>query len=313
MTYKPRRVADFVDESAVEATPASVASAPRRGANRLADRLFRQFGTLAAGTTIVATAVAVVISASTGTAAAVGVPTPAVSASAAEPLIAEELTLLKPASLVKKQVEPAVAVSRQFTEASLNVRAEPDSHADRLGRLSAATRVEATSQVVGDYRKIVFGDGFGWVLADSLDDSDAAAVPKGTSAAVPKGTSMEPCARGSRVENKLRKTTIFIYRSVCPLFPQLNSVGGWRAGGRSFHKNGRALDLMLTPGKESALGHRIAAYLIAHRAEFKIDHIIFEQKIWTRSNPHWRKMANRGSINANHFNHVHVAVVSSAR
>jgi hypothetical protein len=100
---------------------------------------------------------------------------------------------------------------------------------------------------------------------------------------------------------------------VCPLFPAVNSYGGWRAGGMQFHKNGRALDIMLTPGQESALGHRIANYLIAHAALFKIDHIIFEQHIWTPSTPHWRKMGDRGSLNANHFNHVHVAVVAGAQ
>jgi hypothetical protein len=106
----------------------------------------------------------------------------------------------------------------------------------------------------------------------------------------------------------LRKDTVHIYRSVCALFPAVNSYGGWRSGGLPFHKNGRAVDIMLTPGAESALGHRIANYLIAHAKDFNVDHIIFEQQIWTPSTPHWRHMADRGSITANHFNHVHVAI-----
>jgi len=196
-------------------------------------------------------------------------------------------------------------VSRQFTTSSLNVRAKADSSSKLVGHVSAGTEVNATSEISGDYRQVVYSDGLGWVLNDELTKVDP-------DAGIPDGTSMEPCDRGSAVENKLRKATIFIYRSVCPLFPAVNSFGGWRAGGMQFHKNGRALDIMLTPGKESALGHRIANYLIAHASLFKIDHIIFEQHIWTPSTPHWRKMADRGSLNANHYNHVHVAVVASA-
>ena len=48
--------------------------------------------------------------------------------------------------------------------------------------------------------------------------------------------------------------------------------------------------------------------LAANAAEFGIDHVIFEQKIWTPRNPTWRPMADRGGITANHYDHVHVSV-----
>ena len=67
---------------------------------------------------------------------------------------------------------------------------------------------------------------------------------------------------------------------------------------------------MLTPGAESALGHRIANYLIAHAKAFNIDHIIYRQRIWTPYSPTWRAMANRGSATANHMDHVHVSMKS---
>jgi hypothetical protein len=305
MSYQPRRVADLVDAPAAEDTEQVVELTPRRAATSLVDKLFHRGGGLAAAVTVAATAAAVLIGATGGAASAVGVPLAAAAPVPSQQLIADELVLVKPSRLnTASSHVTAMAVSRQFTEGSLNVRSEPSQDAKLLGRISSATQVEATSDVEGDYRKIVFKDGFGWVLSDELSDAAEAAVPE--------GTSMEPCSRGSQVENKLRKTTIFIYRSVCPLFPDINSVGGWRSGGMAFHKNGRALDLMLTPGEESALGWRITKYLIAHRAEFKIDHIIFEQKIWTPSSGRWKKMADRGSVTANHFNHVHVAVVASA-
>ncbi len=305
MSYQPRRVADFVDDTAAEDVEPAVEINPRRAATSLVDKLFHRGGGVAAAVTVAATAAAVLIGATGGAASAVGVPVAAAAPVPSQQLIADELVLLKPSRLNTASAHAtAMAVSRLFTEGSLNVRSEPAKDAELLGRISSSTQVEATSDVEGDYRRIVFKDGFGWVLSDELSDSAEAAVPE--------GTSMAPCSRGSQVENKLRKTTIFIYRSVCPLFPELNSVGGWRAGGMQFHKNGRALDLMLTPGEESALGWRITKYLMAHRVEFKIDHIIFEQKIWTPSSGRWKKMADRGSVTANHFDHVHVAVKSSA-
>ena len=159
-------------------------------------------------------------------------------------------------------------------------------------------RLEATRTMYNTVDLTVRGE-TGWVK-DSLLGADA---PK-----LPTGTSMAPCATSSSIEGGIRADTKFIYRSVCANFDGVNSYGGYRAGGLPFHRNGRAIDIMLTPGKESAMGWRIANYLIAHAREFNIDHIIFEQHIWTPSTPRWRLMGDRGGITANHFDHVHVAV-----
>lgn len=316
LSYQPRRSAPVE----VEPVPEVDTGAPRRAAATWADRLFNRGGALAAGVTVVATTAAVAIGVANGGSAAAVAPAavvaPVAAAASADapetesPLIADSLTVTKglvsgAASEKVKSASLAAAVSRQFTTSSLNVREKADSASKVVGRLGVGTEVEATAELSGEYRQVVFEDGLGWVLNEELTKVDP-------NEGIPEGTSMEPCSRGSAVENRLRKATVFIYRSVCPLFPAVNSYGGWRAGGMQFHKNGRALDIMLTPGAESALGHRIANYLIAHAKLFKIDHIIFEQHIWTPGNPHWRKMADRGSLNANHFNHVHVAVVASA-
>jgi hypothetical protein len=306
LSYQPRRSAPVE----VEPVPEVVAGVPRRAAATWSDRVLNRGGALAAGVTVVATAAAVAAGVATGVPAAAVAPTTAVTMStsslAADAVAAPKGLVSGSASATKAtSAALAVAVSRQFTKSSLNVRAKADSDSKMVGHITAGTEVDATAELSGEYRQVVYDDGFAWVLNDELTKVDP-------NDGIPEGTSMEPCSRGSAVENRLRKTTVFIYRSVCPLFPAVNSYGGWRAGGMQFHKNGRALDIMLTPGKESALGHRIANYLIAHATLFKVDHIIFEQHIWTPSTPHWRKMADRGSLNANHYNHVHVAVVASA-
>jgi hypothetical protein len=277
------------------------------------DRLLSRSGITLAAVTVAATAGAVVLGSNGGAAVALGSTTPDAATSpslvpdAAPPatntvrtLTADQLAAPIAATARSKKAPLALlSLSRLYTTGTLNVRATAKNSGKLLGALDVGVRVSATSDVDGKYRKIEFDKSYGWVLESSLTD----AVPVEAA-----GTTWAPCPRGSAVENKLRKDTVHIYRSVCALFPAVNSYGGWRAGGLPFHKNGRAVDIMLTPGAESALGHRIANYLIKHAKDFNVDHIIFEQQIWTPSTPHWRHMADRGSITANHFNHVHVAI-----
>ena len=298
MSYQPRRFAELADPTEETAETPAEEVVGRRVHDTLAEKIFRRGGGLLAAVTVIAAAGAVFMGASGDVAEAVNPPT--VAAVDPNALVSEEIIAAEPATLLVKSEPQFMAVSVQYTTAALTVRAKADKTAKSLGSLPVATEIAATSEVEGDYRQILYKDKLGWVLAASLSDS--------IDDAVPSGTSMRPCSRGSAVENRLRKDTIYIYRSVCPLFPAVNSYGGWRAGGMQFHKNGRALDIMLTPGKESALGWKIAKYLTSHASVFHIDHVIFEQKIWTPSSPSWSHMADRGGITANHYDHVHVAV-----
>jgi hypothetical protein len=318
--YQPRRVADPIvtAEPVLPArgldfsAPSAHHVAARRAAPSVTDRLLSRSGITLAAVTVAATAGAVVLGSNGGAAVALGSTTPDAATSpslvpeAAAPatntvrtLTADQLAAPAATTRSKKAPLALLSLSRLYTTGTLNVRDAAKNSGKLLGALDVGVRVSATSDVDGKYRKIEFEKGYGWVLESSLTD----AVPVEAA-----GTTWAPCPRGSAVEHKLRKDTVHIYRSVCALFPAVNSYGGWRAGGLPFHKNGRAVDIMLTPGAESALGHRIANYLIKHAKDFNVDHIIFEQQIWTPSTPHWRHMADRGSITANHFNHVHVAI-----
>ena len=318
--YQPRRVADPVATAEASlptlSAPPAQHGAARRAAPTLVDRVFSKGGITLAAVTVAATTGAVLLGSNGGSAVALGtavpdvVTTPNLAAAVAAPaapvtdtvrsLTADELAApVAGAKASKKPTHALVSLSPLYTTGSLNVRGAAEVSGELLGSLGGGVRVSATADVDGKYRRIEFNDGYGWVLAANLSD----AVPVEAS-----GTTWAVCPRGSGVERKLRKDTVHIYRSLCPLFPGVNAYGGWRSGGMQFHKNGRALDIMLTPGAESALGHRIANYLIAHAKVFNVDHIIFEQKIWTPSTPHWRHMADRGSITANHYNHVHVAI-----
>ena len=314
--YQPRRVAGPIEPTAAvpsQTSPFERSSGPRRALPAASDHWHSRGSVALAVLTTAATAGAVILSNTGTTAIALAGPVAdqrpalaaAVPAAPMAKLVAEEVTAPKLVGSAKKADAAMLSLTKLYTSGSLNVRAKADSDSELLGKVSQAAVVKATADIEGEYRKVEFEDGFGWVLAKSLTDASPDGLDGVT---VSAGTTMEPCSRGSAVESKLRKDTVHIYRSVCALFPGVNSYGGWRAGGMAFHKNGRAVDIMLTPHKESVLGKQIAAYLIAHAKDFNVDHIIFEQKIWTPSTPHWRHMADRGGTTANHYDHVHVAI-----
>lgn len=125
----------------------------------------------------------------------------------------------------------------------------------------------------------------------------ALAVPR------PAGLSMAPCPSDG-MEAGLQPAAIRVHRAVCNAFPQIARYGGLGAGE---HADGKAIDIMTT---NVALGYEIAAFLQAHAAELDLFDVIYRQHIWTpvRAGEGWRLMPDRGSITANHFDHVHVAV-----
>jgi hypothetical protein len=117
------------------------------------------------------------------------------------------------------------------------------------------------------------------------------------------GLSMAPCPSDG-VEVGLQPAAIRVHRAVCNAFPQIARYGGLGAGE---HADGKAIDIMTT---NVALGYEIAAFLQSHAAELDLFDVIYRQHIWTpvRAGEGWRLMPDRGSITANHFDHVHVAV-----
>jgi hypothetical protein len=57
------------------------------------------------------------------------------------------------------------------------------------------------------------------------------------------------------------------------------------------------------------LGYDIASWAQANAPRLGIMYIIYRQKIWDiRMSSGWVPMEDRGSITANHFDHVHISV-----
>ena len=91
---------------------------------------------------------------------------------------------------------------------------------------------------------------------------------------------------------------------MCAQFPQVTAYGGLRSDGE--HGQGRALDIMIS----GATGDAIAEYARANASVLGVSEVLWAQRIWTvqRSSEGWRYFADRGSVTANHFDHVHVTV-----
>lgn len=105
-------------------------------------------------------------------------------------------------------------------------------------------------------------------------------------------------------------------------FKHLWVGSGWRepTGKNDEHGTGRAIDIMVTADTEMqptlderADGNAFVNWLIDHADDIKIKGIIFSRdseprpELWGYSHPgSWRSEKDRGSISANHVDHVHL-------
>jgi hypothetical protein len=97
---------------------------------------------------------------------------------------------------------------------------------------------------------------------------------------------------------------IAVINEVRASFPQLTDIGGYRAGDPGDHGTGHAVDVMC--GR--ADGDALAAHLQAMAGTLHIKYLIWRQRIWYPGSGVWKPMEDRGSITANHYDHVHVSV-----
>ncbi|MGX7074765.1 LysM peptidoglycan-binding domain-containing protein [Globicatella sanguinis] len=85
----------------------------------------------------------------------------------------------------------------------------------------------------------------------------------------------------------------------------ITSFSTYRPGDAGDHGQGLAVDFMVPVG--SALGDEIAQYAINQIGSSKISYVIWKQQIYGDWNMSWQMMEDRGSITANHMDHVHVS------
>ena len=99
-------------------------------------------------------------------------------------------------------------------------------------------------------------------------------------------------------------------------FGPFPAIGCYRPGSDGEHPLGRACDFMLSSGgvmptgANIQKGYDIAAWAQANASRLGIMYIIYRQRIWDvrMASSGWVPMENRGSITANHYDHVHISV-----
>jgi hypothetical protein len=117
---------------------------------------------------------------------------------------------------------------------------------------------------------------------------------------------------GDNITPRMREVRDEIDRRFGPFL----AIGCYRAGGDGEHPLGRACDFMLSSGgvmpTASAVqhGYDIAAWAQANAARLGIMYIIYRQRIFDvrMASSGWVPMEDRGSITANHYDHVHISV-----
>lgn len=143
------------------------------------------------------------------------------------------------------------------------------------------------------------------------DDAEAEATPQRPA---PRSGGELPSSEKILSEDKLQIDSIRVARAVAQRFPDVQTIGGWRAQDKyPDHPSGRAVDIMIpdfqsNEGRE--LGNRIKNYLFQHREYFNIQYMIWRQ-MYIPSQGEPNLMEDRFDLTQNHFDHVHVTTFAS--
>jgi hypothetical protein len=114
---------------------------------------------------------------------------------------------------------------------------------------------------------------------------------------------------GDAPENGLQVNTIRTARAISVMFPEIETIGGFRQDPLPWHPNGLAIDVMI-PNHDSEegieLGNQIAGYALANAKRWGVIHVIWRQGFYPGVGaPSWT--ADYGNETANHFDHIHIA------
>ena len=200
-------------------------------------------------------------------------------------------------------------LSTRYTRVDLNVRAAADPGSTLLTVLKTRAELSVTPVVRDGWRYVSYRGRGAWVknqyLVTKRPKAPAAAAAAGS------GISSSACKSGSAVESGLTPDAVRVHRAICARYPAVKAYGGVRADSLPEHPSGRALDAMVS---STATGWEIARWVRANAKQLGVSEVLFAQHIWTvqRGGEGWRTFPDRGSVSANHFDHVHVTVYGSS-
>lgn len=252
-------------------------------------------------------------------------PTAAVPSSPASPVGPGPAPTASPSALVPTSPEPSAPESSESDVPELGddmglrwvtepayVRSGPGTGFAIVETLTVGQEVTITSVVVDErWQQVQIGDVVGFIplkyLTDVPPESPAPSASPTEETSVDEGDiSTEPCAAGAEAETGLTTNAVRVLRAVCNEFPSVSSFSGYREDGQSAHSSGRGVDVWIT----GEAGWEVANWLRSNSGSLGIAEIMYAQRIWSadRDGEGWRSMDDRGSDNANFYDHVHVTV-----
>lgn len=180
-----------------------------------------------------------------------------------------------------------------WTTAPLNLWTEPGEKAKKVGVLDEAKKVLVTGRSLYGRDEVVVDGTARWVTRGYLSDEKPATQVAPAEAS---------CTNGTSVPSGVSPNIAAVHRAVCANFPSITTYGTLRSDGE--HAQGIAVDIMVS----GDLAWQVAEFVRANYADLGVSYVIHARNIWSveRSGEGWRGMEDRGSVTANHYDHVHV-------
>ncbi|GEM_PF-1197060 len=212
---------------------------------------------------------------------------------------------------------PAVEAQDVYTTDHVNLRTGPGLGYQVVRVLPTNTKITLTGTTQDSWSQVDDGGTLRWISTAYLADQPVTVRTSATA-----GSAQGPAAPangaaagtlnfgGSSGLDQIREGAKIIVREVRQKYPQINTIYGWRHDPLPDHPSGRAIDIMMPRGANDAeLGNEIAAWLQANADRLDIEYLIWRQQIWINGQGSgWTWMADRGSITANHYDHIHITI-----
>ncbi len=228
-----------------------------------------------------------------------------------QPIISRSEDRLEPApTRVERMLAPGPtkaavrrASAKRWTTAPLNIWTTPTEKARLVGLLEAASPVLVTGRSLRGRVEVVLDGRSRWVTQGYLIDAKPEPAP---SEAIGSSVEDQPdggnCTNGTSVPSGVSPNIVEVHQAVCAAFPQITIYGALRSDGE--HAQGIAVDIMVS----GDAAWQVANFVRQNSSRLGVSYVIHAQNIWSvqRNGEGWRSMEDRGSVTANHYDHVHV-------
>ncbi|MEP7737875.1 hypothetical protein ABKW28_09510 [Nocardioides sp. 31GB23] len=195
------------------------------------------------------------------------------------------------------------ASKKRWTTAPLNIWKTPAEKSRLTGLLERGSPVLVTGRSLRGRVEVVLDGRSRWVtqgyLVDDLPEPEPTEAIKGSEEDQPVDGN---CTNGTSVPSGVSPNIVEVHQAVCAAFPEISTYGTLRSDGE--HAQGIAVDIMVS----GDAAWQVANFVRQNSSRLGVSYVIHAQNIWSvqRNGEGWRSMEDRGSVTANHYDHVHV-------